>query len=159
MHNIMEVLFLTLNFHDHPIFTPELLNQTSCTPELTKPSKLPPLSRIHPGFQPRHPSTWRQWPRQLFPFYPLLSLSLTLFRILHFRKWNALFVFSVCYYNLFYLNQCGLTLFFRRKVSTILFCIWSFYIVTFLNPPPLNCLWNCFDFTIDFNPCMHSICL
>ena len=24
-----------------------------------------PLNQIHPGFQPRHSSTWRQWPRQL----------------------------------------------------------------------------------------------
>jgi hypothetical protein len=34
-----------------------------------------------------------------------------------------LLVFCVCNYNLLYFNQCGLTLFFRRKVSTILFCI------------------------------------
>ena len=27
--------------------------------------QITPLNRIHPGFQPRHPSTWRQSPRQL----------------------------------------------------------------------------------------------
>ena len=37
-----KVCFWTLNYHDRPIFNPELQNQTSCTLQLSKPCKKHP---------------------------------------------------------------------------------------------------------------------
>ena len=69
-----------------PIFNPELSASSDFQPGTPKPDilhprtnepvQITPLNRIHPGFQPRHQSTWRQWPHQPSPF-TLSSLFLS----------------------------------------------------------------------------------
>ena len=68
-----KVLFSTLNYHDRPIFNPELQNQTSCTLQLSKPCKIHPKTKSTLVFS----HVTRPRGANGHVSYPLLSLSLT----------------------------------------------------------------------------------